>query len=44
MNAGIAEYEDQLFTDTLDAESRLAEPDRRTLTIDMDAASGIYTS
>ena len=39
MNAGIAEYQDQFFTDTLDAEIKLAEPDQRTLTIDMDAAS-----
>jgi NAD(P)-dependent dehydrogenase (short-subunit alcohol dehydrogenase family) len=39
VNAGIAEYEDQFFTDTLDSSGKLAEPDRRTLTIDMDAAS-----
>jgi NAD(P)-dependent dehydrogenase (short-subunit alcohol dehydrogenase family) len=39
VNAGIAEHEDQFFTDTLDASGKLAEPDRRTLNIDMDAAS-----
>ena len=39
VNAGIAEHEDQFFTDELDGEGRLKEPDRRVLNIDMDAAS-----
>jgi len=39
VNAGIAEYKDQFFTDTLDSNGKLAEPDRRTLNIDMDAAA-----
>lgn len=39
VNAGIAEYKDQFFTDELDASGKLAEPDRRVLNIDMDAAS-----
>ncbi|OCK77593.1 NAD(P)-binding protein [Lepidopterella palustris CBS 459.81] len=39
VNAGIAEYEDQFFIDKLDNNGKLAEPDRRTLAIDMDAAS-----
>lgn len=39
VNAGIAEYGDQFFTDTLDSTGQLAEPDRRCLNIDMDAAA-----
>ena len=39
VNAGIAEYKDQFFTDELDADGKLKEPDRRVLNIDMDAAS-----
>ncbi|KAF1940792.1 NAD(P)-binding protein [Clathrospora elynae] len=39
VNAGIAEYKDQFFSDDLDASGQLAEPDRRVLNIDMDAAS-----
>lgn len=39
VNAGIAEYEDQFFNDILDSDGKLAEPDRRVLNIDMDAAS-----
>lgn len=39
VNAGIAEYEDQFFTDAKDADGKLKEPDRRVLNIDMDAAS-----
>ncbi|KAJ4365287.1 hypothetical protein N0V83_008906 [Neocucurbitaria cava] len=40
VNAGIAEHEDQFFNDDdLDHEGKLKEPDRRTLNIDMDAAS-----
>ncbi|KNG52254.1 NAD(P)-binding protein [Stemphylium lycopersici] len=39
VNAGIAEYADQFFTDTLDAEGKLAEPDRRTIKVDVDAAA-----
>lgn len=38
VNAGIAEFGDQLFTDKLDGDGRLAEPDRRVLRIDLDAA------
>ncbi|KAF2100698.1 NAD(P)-binding protein [Rhizodiscina lignyota] len=38
VNAGIAEFGDQFFDDKLDSEGKLAEPDRRCLTIDMDAA------
>ncbi|KAL1953935.1 hypothetical protein VTO42DRAFT_2013 [Malbranchea cinnamomea] len=39
VNAGIAEYKDQFFTDTLDKKGRLAEPDRRVLNIDLAAAA-----
>jgi NAD(P)-dependent dehydrogenase (short-subunit alcohol dehydrogenase family) len=39
VNAGIAEQGDQFFNDTLDSDGKLAEPDRRTLTLDMDAAA-----
>ena len=38
-NAGIAEYGDQFFDETLDADGQLKEPDRRVLNIDMDAAA-----
>jgi NAD(P)-dependent dehydrogenase (short-subunit alcohol dehydrogenase family) len=38
-NAGIAEYGDQFFDETLDETGQLKEPDRRVLNIDMDAAS-----
>ncbi|KAF2625291.1 NAD(P)-binding protein [Macroventuria anomochaeta] len=39
VNAGIAEYGEQFFTDELDANGKLKEPDRRVLNVDMDAAS-----
>jgi NAD(P)-dependent dehydrogenase (short-subunit alcohol dehydrogenase family) len=39
VNAGIAEYQDQFFTDDSDSDGKLKEPDRRVLNIDMDAAS-----
>jgi NAD(P)-dependent dehydrogenase (short-subunit alcohol dehydrogenase family) len=39
VNAGIAEYKDQIFTDELDSEGKLAEPDRRVLDIDISAAT-----
>ncbi|KAF2178119.1 NAD(P)-binding protein [Zopfia rhizophila CBS 207.26] len=39
VNAGIAEYKDQFFTDELDEEGKLKDPDRRVLNIDMDAAA-----
>lgn len=39
VNAGIAEYGEQFFTDELDGDGKLKEPDRRVLNIDMDAAS-----
>jgi NAD(P)-dependent dehydrogenase (short-subunit alcohol dehydrogenase family) len=39
VNAGIAEHGEQFFTDELDGDGLLKEPDRRCLTIDMDAAS-----
>lgn len=39
VNAGIAEHGDQFFTDELDSEGQLKEPDRRVLNVDMDAAS-----
>lgn len=38
VNAGIAEYKDQFFKDELDADGQLAEPDRRTIDIDLHAA------
>lgn len=38
VNAGIMEYRDQLFTDELDSDGKLKEPDHRTLTVDLDAA------
>lgn len=39
VNAGIAEYKDQFFTDNLDSEGKLAAPDHRVLDIDIDAAT-----
>ncbi|KAJ4294511.1 hypothetical protein N0V90_008202 [Kalmusia sp. IMI 367209] len=36
VNAGIMEYKDQLFTDELDGEGKLKEPDRRTLRVDLE--------
>ncbi|XPT00638.1 hypothetical protein M3J09_009789 [Ascochyta lentis] len=39
VNAGIAEYGDLFFNDELDGDGKLKEPDRRVLTLDMDAAS-----
>ena len=39
VNAGIAEYKDQFFTDELDEDGMLKEPDRRTIDIDMHAAN-----
>jgi NAD(P)-dependent dehydrogenase (short-subunit alcohol dehydrogenase family) len=38
VNAGLMEYQDQFFTDRLDTQGRLAEPDRRTLDVDVRAA------
>lgn len=38
VNAGISEFEEQFFTDTLDGDGKLAEPDRRTLDADISAA------
>jgi NAD(P)-dependent dehydrogenase (short-subunit alcohol dehydrogenase family) len=39
VNAGIAEYKDQFFKDELDPDGQLAEPDRRTVDIDLHAAN-----
>ncbi|KAK5071256.1 hypothetical protein LTR64_007760 [Lithohypha guttulata] len=39
VNAGIAEYKDQFFKDDLDQDGKLAEPDRRVIEIDMNAAN-----
>lgn len=39
VNAGIAEYKDQFFTDDLNSEGKLAEPDHRVLDIDINAAT-----
>jgi NAD(P)-dependent dehydrogenase (short-subunit alcohol dehydrogenase family) len=39
VNAGVAEHGDQFFNDALDSEGKLAEPDRRVVAIDLDAAS-----
>lgn len=39
VNAGVAEYKDQFFKDELDKDGKLAEPDRRTIEIDMNAAN-----
>lgn len=38
VNAGIAEHKDQFFQDQLDPDGQLAEPDRRTVDIDLHAA------
>lgn len=38
VNAGIAEFEDQFFTDRLDEDGELAEPDRRVIDVDFHAA------
>lgn len=38
VNAGIAETGDQFFNNELDAQGELAEPNRRTLKLDVDAA------
>ena len=38
VNAGIAEHKDQFFKDELGADGLLAEPDRRTIDIDLHAA------
>lgn len=37
VNAGVAEMGEQIFTDHLDADGELAEPDRRTIDIDIRA-------
>ena len=39
VNAGIAEYKDQFFKDELDKDGKLAEPDRRVIEIDTNAAN-----
>lgn len=39
VNAGVAEYKDQMFNEDLDQDGQLAEPDRRTIDIDMRAAN-----
>lgn len=39
VNAGIAEYKDQFFKDEYDNDGKLAEPDRRVIEIDMNAAN-----
>lgn len=39
VNAGIAEYKDQFFTDDLNSEGKLAEPDHRVLDIDINDAT-----
>jgi NAD(P)-dependent dehydrogenase (short-subunit alcohol dehydrogenase family) len=39
VNAGIAGYKDQFFKDELDPDGQLAEPDRRTVDIDLHAAN-----
>jgi NAD(P)-dependent dehydrogenase (short-subunit alcohol dehydrogenase family) len=38
VNAGIAEHRDQFFKDDLDSDGLLAEPDRRTIDVDLHAA------
>jgi NAD(P)-dependent dehydrogenase (short-subunit alcohol dehydrogenase family) len=38
VNAGIAEFEDQFFTDRFDEDGELAEPDRRVVDVDLHAA------
>ncbi|KAF2421516.1 NAD(P)-binding protein [Tothia fuscella] len=37
--AGISEYKDQIFTDEVDGEGLLKEPDRRVYRVDLDAAT-----
>ena len=39
VNAGIAEYKDQLFKDELDDQGKLKEPDRRVYDVDLAAAN-----
>ena len=39
VNAGIAEYKDQLFKDELDEQGKLKEPDRRVYDVDLAAAN-----
>lgn len=39
VNAGIAEYADQFFTDELDTDGLLKAPDHRVLNLDMNAAA-----
>lgn len=39
VNAGIAEFGDQFFNDEIDADGKLAEPDRRVYTVDLNAAN-----
>lgn len=39
VNAGIAEYKDQFFSDDLDAGGKLKEPDRRVYDVDLAAAN-----
>lgn len=39
VNAGIAEFGDQFFNDEIDANGKLAEPDRRVYTVDLNAAN-----
>jgi len=39
VNAGIAEYGDQIFKDEIDREGKLKEPDRRVYTVDLNAAN-----
>jgi NAD(P)-dependent dehydrogenase (short-subunit alcohol dehydrogenase family) len=38
VNAGVAEHGEQFFTDEMDGEGKLKEPDRRVLGVDLDAA------
>lgn len=39
VNAGIAEYKDQIFKDELDEQGKLKEPDRRVYDVDLAAAN-----
>lgn len=39
INAGVAEYGEQIFTDSFDSNGDLQEPDRRTIDIDIRAVS-----
>jgi len=39
VNAGIAEYKDQIFKDELDEQGKLKEPDRRVYDVDLLAAN-----